>query len=141
MFKLYKTDKSIPLFKGMECYFSSPFLGWFNQEGNFYYIIIQSIEQNGYYLAVHDKALFSMMDGGCDMGENWIRDRYQADEYGTFNKEELFEQLEKLFQSNIIEDIEAKLPLLETYLKKHIENQKAKNAKEKAKKVKEKVKK
>lgn len=137
MFKLYKTDKDIPLFKGMECYFSSPFLGWFNPEGNFYYIIIQSIEQNGYYLAVHDKALFSMMDGGCDMGENWTKDRYQADEYGVFNKEELIEQLEKLFQSNIIEDIEKKLKPLDVCLKKYIGNQKAKKAK--AKKAKEKV--
>jgi hypothetical protein len=97
----------------MECYFSPPFLGWFSPERNFYYIIIKSIERNGYTLAVHDKALFSMMDGGCDMGENWTRDRYQADEYGVFNKEELFEQLEKLFQSDIINDIGLKLKSLD----------------------------
>ncbi len=100
MFKIYMDQTKIPLYKGMKCYFDVPFIGSFEEKLNYYYII--KPELNRYKLCIYDKVLFSTMNGGCDMGPDFIHDRYQADEYSIDTDTELNQFLNQLFQEDLV---------------------------------------
>lgn len=84
----------------MECYFPVPFIGSFEEKLNYYYII--KPVPDGYRICIHDKALFSSMNGGCDMGIDFLGDRYQADEYMMETKADLEQFLHQLFNGDLV---------------------------------------
>lgn len=105
MFRIWTNQNNVPKFKGMSCYFNVPFIGTFDDKLEHYYIIKPDGE-NSYDVCIHDKKLFSSMNGGCDLGINHICDRYQADEYFVTSDEELKAFLTPLFSDENIQTIE-----------------------------------
>ena len=91
--KNYYKEEDIPLFLGMECYFSAPFVGYFNEQYKSYYIIIPN-KRGTYYFCSFNQEL----DNGFANGEVYVHDdntEYQADEYEFDNLEDLEEHLIK----------------------------------------------
>lgn len=85
-FKLYLKEQDVPKYKGMDCYFTPPFIGIFNSAESFYYIIMK--KDNHYWVMMHDEAYMSSMNGGAIV-ENDKSCKYQADEYFFDTKKEL----------------------------------------------------
>ena len=106
-FKKYTKSEDVPKYKGMECYFNTPFLMVSSERGGWYYIL--TYRDGEYWVMMHDICLMSCMNGGTIL-EVGNPSRYQADEYMFETKAEFIKFLRSAgFDTETTDDIKIKI--------------------------------